>query len=143
MVATACLDGAAAMPRRELTMLTAPAPAARRSWRLDGHGWVMVLLCAMFAIMYLDRINVAAAAASIGAEFHLSNTAIGVAFSAFSWSYLGSVLLGGLAVRRFGARAMLVFCAALVGLATLATGFVQGLAGLFVVRFLVGAGEGP
>jgi sugar phosphate permease len=131
------------MPRRELPTLTAPAPVARRSWRLDGHGWVMVLLCAMFAIMYLDRINVAAAAASISAEFHLSNTAMGVAFSAFSWSYLGSVLLGGLAVSRFGGRALLVFCAALVGIATLATGFVQGLAGLFVVRFLVGAGEGP
>src|SRR5262249_37523746 len=140
MAATACLDPAATMPPHEPSALTSPAPAARRSWHLDGHGWVMVLLCAMFAIMYLDRINIAAAPASIRAEFHLSNTAIGVAFSAFSWSYLGSVLLGGLVVRRFGARAMLVFCAALVGLATLATGFVQGLGSLFIVRFLVGAG---
>jgi sugar phosphate permease len=114
-----------------------------RLWGLDGHSRVMLLLCAMFALMYLDRINISAAASSLRGEFGLSNTQLGIAFSAFSWAYLGSVLFGGLGVRRYGARRTLVCCAVLVGLATLATGFVQGLAGLFVVRLLVGAGEGP
>jgi MFS family permease len=110
---------------------------------IDREAALTMLLCAMFALLYLDRINVSAAAPSMSREFGLSNTALGVAFSAFSWSYLGSVLIGAFAADRFGARGVLLGCALVVGLATIATGLVGGIAGLFLARFLVGAGEGP
>ena len=61
----------------------------------DAHATVTTLLCVLFAIMYLDRVNVSAAAASLQAQFGLSHTDLGWTFSAFSWAYLGSALLGG------------------------------------------------
>jgi MFS family permease len=104
---------------------------------------ITFLLCTIYALMYLDRVNISAAASSIKASFKLSNTQMGVAFSGFSWAYLLTVLVGGWAARRYGARLVLIFCAALLGMATISTAFVSGIASLFLVRLLVGAGEGP
>ena len=109
----------------------------------DAHAMVTTLLCVLFAIMYLDRVNVSAAAASLQAHFGLNNTELGLAFSAFSWAYLGSVLLGGWGARRFGAKSTLLVCVVIVGLGTIATGLAGGLMTLFLARLSVGLGEGP
>ena len=109
----------------------------------DAHATVTTLLCVLFAIMYLDRVNVSAAAASLQAHFGLNNTDLGLTFSAFSWAYLGSVLLGGWGARRFGAKSTLLVCVVVVGLATIATGLAGGLMTLFLARLSVGLGEGP
>src|SRR6516225_2306805 len=74
----------------------------------DAHAMVTTLLCVLFAIMYLDRVNVSAAAASLQAQFGLSHSDLGWTFSAFSWAYLGSALLGGWGARRFGAKSTLL-----------------------------------
>jgi MFS family permease len=113
----------------------------RRS--LDAHAMVTALLCVLFAVMYLDRVNIAAAAASLKADFTLSNTEMGVIFSAFSWAYLGSVIFGGWGARRFGAKSTLAMCVVIVGVGTIATGLAGGLETLFVARLMVGMGEGP
>lgn len=118
-------------------------PASARGRLISAHAGVTTLLCMLFALMYLDRINISAAASSIKQQFSLSNTEMGVAFSAFSWSYLASVFFGGWGARKFGARGVLVASVLLVGTATIATGFIGGLATLFAARFLVGLGEGP
>ena len=76
----------------------------------DAHATVTTLLCVLFAIMYLDRVNVSAAAASLQSHFGLNNTEVRLTFSAFSWAYLGSVLLGGWGARRFGAKLTLLVC---------------------------------
>ena len=68
----------------------------------DAHGMVTTALCFLFAIMYLDRVNISAAAASLKTSFALSNTEMGVIFSAFSWAYLGSVIFGGWGARKYG-----------------------------------------
>lgn len=104
---------------------------------------VTALLCVLFAIMYLDRVNIAAAAASLKAHFALSNAETGFIFSAFSWAYLGSVMFGGWGARKFGAKSTLTVCVVIVGVGTFATGLAGGLATLFVARLLVGMGEGP
>lgn len=104
---------------------------------------VTALLCVLFAIMYLDRVNIAAAAASLKAHFALSNAETGFIFSAFSWAYLGSVMFGGWGARKFGAKSTLTVCVVIVGIGTIATGLAGGLATLFVARLLVGMGEGP
>jgi MFS family permease len=110
---------------------------------LNAHAVVTALLCILFAIMYLDRVNISAAAASLKAHFHLTNTEMGLAFSAFSWAYLASVLFGGWGARKYGARATLVVCVGIVGIGTILTGLAYGLVTLFLARLAVGLGEGP
>ena len=109
----------------------------------SAHAVVTILLCLLFAIMYLDRVNLSAAAAPLKAQFQLTNTQMGIAFSAFSWAYLASVLFGGWGARKYGARVTLFVCVTVVGLGTILTGLVGGLAGLFIARLVVGLGEGP
>jgi MFS family permease len=104
---------------------------------------VTTLLCVLFAIMYLDRVNIAAAAAPLKAHFSLSNAETGFIFSAFSWAYLGSVIFGGWGARKFGAKSTLAVCVVIVGVGTTATGLAGGLATLFIARLMVGMGEGP
>jgi MFS family permease len=107
------------------------------------HMIVTMLLCVLFAVMYLDRINISAAAASIKTHFGFGNAELGWTFSAFSWAYLGSVLLGGWGARRYGARLTLLVCVVVVGLGTIATGIASGVITLFAARLAVGLGEGP
>lgn len=128
-----------ALAQEEGTSSTA-TPARRF---LDAHALVTALLCVLFAIMYLDRVNISAAAASLKAYFALSNTETGLIFSAFSWAYLGSVIFGGWGARRYGAKSTLAICVVIVGVGTIATGLAGNLAALFLARLAVGMGEGP
>lgn len=121
---------------------TIASPAAARPL-VSAHTVVTTMLCVLFAIMYLDRVNISAAAGSLKSHFHLNNTEMGLAFSAFSWAYLASVLFGGWGARKYGARVSLLVCVVIVGIGTIFTGLVGGLGTLFVARLLVGLGEGP
>jgi MFS family permease len=120
---------------------TAAAPRARSLF--SAHTVVTTMLCVLFAIMYLDRVNISAAAAPLKAHFNLSNTEMGLAFSAFSWTYLASVLFGGWGARKYGARVSLFVTVIIVGIGTILTGLTGGLVSLFVARLVVGLGEGP
>jgi MFS family permease len=126
---------------RDAESTTVIAPADRSL--VSAHAVVTTMLCVLFAIMYLDRVNISAAASSLKTHFQLSNTEMGVAFSAFSWAYLASVLFGGWGARKYGARVSLFVCVIIVGIGTIFTGLVGGLGGLFVARLMVGMGEGP
>jgi MFS family permease len=121
---------------------TTASPAAARPL-VSAHAVVTTMLCVLFAIMYLDRVNISAAAGSLKSHFQLNNTEMGLAFSAFSWAYLASVLFGGWGARTYGARVSLLVCVVIVGIGTIFTGLVGGLGSLFVARLLVGLGEGP
>ncbi|WP_118182969.1 MFS transporter [Paraburkholderia phosphatilytica] len=103
---------------------------------------VLIMLCIMYFITYLDRVNVSTAAAGFGKEFHLTHTEVGLVFSAFAYPYLIFQIIGGWISDRFGARRTLLFCGALWGVATLLTGFATGLVTLFAARLLLGFGEG-
>lgn len=111
--------------------------------RFNAHFVVTMMFCVLFAIMYLDRVNISAAASSLKAHFGLSNTEMGLAFSAFSWAYLASVLFGGWGARKYGAKVTLFLAVVMVGLGTIFTGLVGGLVTLFLARLAVGLGEGP
>ncbi|RTL52150.1 MAG: MFS transporter [Bradyrhizobiaceae bacterium] len=111
--------------------------------RLNAHFVVTAMLCVLFAIMYLDRVNISAAASSLKVHFGLTNTEMGLAFSAFSWAYLASVLFGGWGARKYGAKRTLLVTVVLVGLGTIFTGLISGLVTLFLARLAVGLGEGP
>ena len=103
---------------------------------------VLAVLCLMYFITYVDRVNISTAASEIQAEFGFSNTQLGLIFSAFAYPYLLFQVFGGWVGDRFGARKTLFWCGMVWALATMLTGFVNGLVSLFIVRVLVGLGEG-
>jgi MFS family permease len=103
---------------------------------------VLLLLCAMYFITYIDRVNVSSAAEPLKHELGLSNTELGLAFSAFGYPYLLFQVAGGWLGDRFGARWTLALCGAVWAVATMLTGLVGGLVSLLVMRVLLGFGEG-
>lgn len=103
---------------------------------------VIAMLCAMYFITYLDRVNVSTAAAGFGPEFGLSKTQIGLVFSAFAYPYLVFQIIGGWVSDRFGAKRTLLVCGAIWAAATVLTGLAGGLVSLLVARVLLGLGEG-
>jgi MFS family permease len=109
---------------------------------LQTSGWVLLLLCLMYLILYVDRVNISTAAPLIKADLELTNTQLGLAFSAFAYPYALFQLVGGWLGDKFGARATLAVCGLIVCAATAATGAVGGLASLFAARLALGIGEG-
>jgi MFS family permease len=99
------------------------------------------LLVLMHLVLFLDRLNLAAAASVMQKDLGLSNIALGVAFSAFNYSYAPFQMVGGWFADRFGARRTLTVCGLWWSLTTIATAAVTGLASLFTVRFVLGMGE--
>jgi MFS family permease len=104
-------------------------------------GRVFMLLCAMYFIEYVDRVNLSVAAPLLKTELQLSNTQLGLALSAFGYCYALFQIIVGYAGDRFGPRRTLAISGLLWGAGTLLTGFTGGLAGLVFSRLLVGLGE--
>ena len=113
-----------------------------RLFRLRASNVVLILLCAMYFITYIDRVNMSSAAESLKQDLHLSNTDIGFAFSVFGYPYLLFQVIGGWFGDRFGARWTLAICGAVWAVATMLMGAVEGLSSLVVMRVLLGFGEG-
>lgn len=110
--------------------------------RLRATSVVLVMLCLMYFITYLDRVNVSTAASGFGKEFNLSKTEIGFVFSAFAYPYLVFQVIGGWVSDKFGARKTLIWCGVVWGVATILTGMAGGLVSLLLARLLLGFGEG-
>ena len=103
---------------------------------------VLTMLCLMYFITYLDRVNVSSAASGFGTEFHLSKTEIGLVFSAFAYPYLLFQIVGGWVSDRFGAKRTLIACGVVWAAATVLTGMAGGLLSMLAARVLLGLGEG-
>ena len=88
---------------------------------------VLALLCLMYFVTYVDRVNVSTARGhDFQQEFGLSKTQLGFVFSAFAYPYLVFQIIGGWLGDRFG-RAARSWCAASSGRAPPSlTGFVHG-----------------
>jgi sugar phosphate permease len=102
----------------------------------------LLVLCLMHIILFVDRVNLAAAAEAIKTDLGLTNVQLGIAFSAFNYAYAPFQLVGGWVADRFGSRRTLAICALAWAVTTMMTGAVGGLATLFAVRFALGMGEG-
>jgi MFS family permease len=111
-------------------------------FRFSASGNVLMLLCAMYFITYVDRVNVASAAGAFKSELGLSNTQLGLVFSAFAYPYLLFQVVGGWFGDKFGARWTLTICGVVWAIATIMTGLVDGLYSLLAARVLLGLGEG-
>ena len=111
-----------------------------RRWTASSN--VLLLLCLMYFITYVDRVNLSTAAAVFEKELGLSKTQLGFVLSAFGYPYLICQIIGGWFGDRFGARRTLIACGLIWSVATMLTGLVGGLWSLFAVRLLLGLGEG-
>ena len=113
-----------------------------RPRRLSATTTVLVLLCLMYGITYIDRVNVSTAASSFQRELLLNNTQMGLVFSAFAYPYLIFQIIGGWVSDRFGAGRTLTVSAVIWAVATLLTGFVGSLGSMLCARVMLGFGEG-
>jgi MFS family permease len=103
---------------------------------------VLGLLCLMYFITYVDRVNVSTAAIQFGKEFSLSNTQVGFVFSAFAYPYLLFQIIGGWIGDKFGPRRTLTICSFVWAGATVVSGLAGGFVSLVIARVLLGLGEG-
>ena len=103
---------------------------------------VLVLICLMYGITYVDRVAVSTAAFIFKRELNLNNMQVGLVFSAFAYPYLVFQIIGGWLGDRFGARLALSVSAVIWAIATLATGMVGSLGGMLFARVMLGFGEG-
>lgn len=113
-----------------------------RVFKFSAITGVLVLLCLMYGITYIDRVNVSTAALVFKNDLHLSNTQVGLVFSAFAYPYVIFTMFGGALSDRFGARWTLTIAAIIWGSATLLTGLTTTLAAMLFARGLLGFGEG-
>lgn len=104
-------------------------------------GRVFLVLCLMYFLTYIDRVNISVAAPLMRKEMHLSKTELGLALSAFGVCYSFLQIVNGFIGDRFGPRRVLCGLGTLWGIGTLLTGFVTGLPALIASRILVGLGE--
>jgi sugar phosphate permease len=105
---------------------------------------VLALLCVMYFLTYLDRVNISTAMASnqFLKELPLTKTQTGFIFSAFAYSYLLFQISGGWVADKLGPRLALTICGVIWAGATIWTGLVHGLTMMVAARVALGFGEG-
>lgn len=104
-------------------------------------GRVFMLLCLMYFIMYIDRVNLSVAAPMIKEEMRITNSQLGLALSAFGVCYALLQIVNGYLGDRLGPRKVLSVLGVFWSIGTLATSFASGLYSLVFARILVGLGE--
>lgn len=102
---------------------------------------VLILLCGLTALTYLDRICISLVGVRMKADLKLSNEQFGWVLAAFSLAYALFELPSGAWGDRIGPRAVLIRIVLWWSLFTVLTGAITGLLSLMVIRFLFGVGE--
>ena len=115
--------------------------ADQQSRRSFGRWYILGLICLMYLITYLDRVNISTAAPVISKEFGFDKVTMGIIFSAFVWAYAIFQVPGGWLSDRFGARPVLATIVAYWSIMTAATAAATSATSFVVVRFLFGIGE--
>lgn len=103
---------------------------------------VLLLLCVMYFLTYMDRVNVSTAAEAFGKDLGFSDTQVGLVFSLFAYPYLVFQIVGGWFADRFGPRWTLAVCCMVWAAATVFTGLATGIYSMVFARLLLGLGEG-
>jgi sugar phosphate permease len=116
-------------------------PEAEQTKASYGRWYILGLLCLMYLITYLDRVNISTAAPEIRKEFGFDAVTMGWIFSAFGWSYALFQVPGGWLSDRFGARPVLAGIVTYWSAMTAATASAVGVYSFFILRFLFGIGE--
>ncbi len=115
--------------------MTRAPDAARYRWL------VLAVFVLSSAINYLDRQALATLAPLVRAEFHLSNTQIGLIIAAFSITYAASAPCAGMLIDGIGLNRAISLAVGLWSCAGIVTGFTRGLGGLVGCRAVLGLAE--
>ena len=78
--------------------------------RLKAPDIVLVIICLMYLVTYIDRVNIGTAASAMQTDLGLTNTQLGLAFSAFAYPYAFLQIAGGWLGDRLGPRKALLIC---------------------------------
>jgi sugar phosphate permease len=114
----------------------------KRRQRVKTRHIILGVMCLMYFISYIDRVNIAVAGPMIRHEMGLTSVQLGLVFSAFAYPYAVMQIIGGWLSDRFGPKLVLTVLSLIWGAATLATGFAGSVAMLIALRFTLGIGEG-
>jgi ACS family D-galactonate transporter-like MFS transporter len=104
---------------------------------------ILALVTIGTMINYLDRTVMSVAAPFLTRDLGLNAALMGLAFSAFSWTYAAAQIPGGVLLDRFGVRLTYFASVTLWSLCTLAQGLATGLASLVGARLALGIAEAP
>jgi MFS family permease len=110
--------------------------------RIPAPAIVLGLLCLMYLITYVARQNLATAGDAIQKDLGLSNSQLGQVLGTFGITYAMFQILGGWVGDKWGARKTLFVCGLIWASATVLTGLAGSLATLYLVRLMLGVGEG-
>ena len=102
---------------------------------------VLVLLCAVTTLTYLDRICISIVGVRIKSEFALSNEQFGWVLASFALAYAVFEIPSGLLGDHIGPRKVFIRIVLWWSFFTAITGFTTGLVSLMLIRFLFGVGE--
>jgi sugar phosphate permease len=116
-------------------------PQATQTTASKGRWYILGLICLMYLITYLDRVNISTAAPAIREEFGFDKVTMGYIFGAFGLAYALFQVPGGWLSDRFGARPVLAAIVAYWSVMTAATAAAAGASSFIIVRFLFGVGE--
>jgi sugar phosphate permease len=112
--------------------------------RRTNYRWLtLTLIVTLIVINYVDRSAISFAIEPLTKAFGISKAEYGLISSAFSIGYMVFAFLAGPLVDRYGSRRVLLAGVALWSVASAVTPVSGSFMGLFVVRIILGAGEGP
>jgi ACS family glucarate transporter-like MFS transporter len=109
---------------------------------------IITVIFVLTTINYASRATLSIAGAPLADELKISAVQMGYLFSAFAWAYVIGQLPGGALLDRFGSKAVYLWSIILWSVFTAAQALVGSLivpviAGLFLLRFLLGLAEAP
>jgi len=102
---------------------------------------VLGFALAVMGVAYLDRVAISSAAPAMKGDLGLSDTEMGLVFSAFTLAYALFEVPSGWLADRFGARWTLTRIVLWWSAMTAATGAATGFVSLLAIRWLFGMGE--
>lgn len=102
---------------------------------------ILLLLCSLTTLTYLDRICISIVGVRIKNELHLNNEQFGWVLASFALAYALFEIPSGILGDRIGPRAVFIRIVLFWSFFTALTGLVTGLISLLIVRFLFGVGE--
>jgi len=111
--------------------------------RTHARFYILALLTVGTLINYLDRTVLSVAAPLMTRELGLDAVAMGIVFSAFSWTYAAAQIPGGILLDRFGVRLTYFFSVTIWSAFTLLQGFAINLWTLVAFRMGLGVAEAP
>lgn len=104
---------------------------------------ILALLTGGTLINYLDRTVISVAAPLLSKDLGLDAVAMGIVFSAFSWTYAAAQIPGGILLDRIGVRVTYFFSVTVWSGFTLLQGFAVNAWTLIACRMGLGIAEAP